>query len=72
MDGNNILEVIKTSKELIKNIREDQKPGLIEAITYRWFGHVDWREDIDVGTNRCKEQLNEWKKDVQLKGLAPP
>ena len=48
VDGNNILEIIKTSKDLIKNIREHQKPALIEAITYRWFGHVDWREDIDV------------------------
>lgn len=70
VDGNNILEVIKTSKELIKNIREDQKPGLIEAITYRWFGHVDWREDIDVGTNRCKEQLNEWKKRCPIKRFS--
>ena len=29
VDGNNILEVIKTSKELIKNIK-DQKPGLLK------------------------------------------
>ena len=33
---------------------------MIEAITYR-YGHVDWREDIDVGTNRCQESLKNWK-----------
>ena len=70
VDGNNILEIIKKSKDLIKNIREHQKPALIEAITYRWFGHVDWREDIDVGTNRCKEKLDQWKKRCPIKRFS--
>ena len=70
VDGNNIIEIIKTSEELIKNIREDQKPALIEAVTYRWFGHVDWREDIDVGTNRCKENLDQWKKRCPIKRFS--
>ena len=61
IDGNNIFEVIKSSKELINKTRETKEPCLIEAITYRWYGHVDWREDIDVGTERCQESLNNWK-----------
>ena len=61
IDGNNIYEVIKSSEELINNTRETKDPSLIEAITYRWYGHVDWREDIDVGTARCQSSLNNWK-----------
>ena len=67
MDGNNIIEVIKASSELIAEARKNNSPGVIEAITYRWFGHVDWREDIDVGKNRCIEELNNWKKRCPLK-----
>ena len=33
----------------------------MEAVTYRWYGHVDWREDIDVGVNRSKEDLEKWR-----------
>ena len=69
VDGNNVLEIINSSNELIKKAREQKQPALIEAITYRWFGHVDWREDIDVGTNRCKETLENWKKRCPIKRL---
>jgi pyruvate dehydrogenase E1 component alpha subunit len=31
-------------------------------VTYRWYGHVDWREDIDVGVNRSAEEVNAWRK----------
>lgn len=69
IDGNNIIEVINASKDLIKETRENKKPGLIEAFTYRWFGHVDWREDIDVGKNRCRKSLNNWKLRCPIKRL---
>ena len=67
IDGNNIIDVIKASGDLIENARKNKKPGLIEAITYRWYGHVDWREDIDVGTNRCKKSLESWKQRCPIK-----
>ena len=67
VDGNNLIEVIQASKELIEEARKNNTPGFLEAITYRWFGHVDWREDIDVGKNRCIEELNNWKKRCPLK-----
>lgn len=69
VDGNNIFEVIKNSGDLIRDARKNKQPGFIEAITYRWFGHVDWREDIDVGTNRCKETLDNWKKRCPIRRL---
>ena len=69
IDGNNIIDVFKASGELIENARKNKKPGLIEAITYRWYGHVDWREDLDVGTNRCKKTLESWKERCPIKRL---
>ena len=67
VDGNNVLDVLRCSKELIKNIRETKEPKFIEAITYRTFGHVDWREDVDVGTNRCADSLEKWKLRCPIK-----
>ena len=62
LDGNNITSICKTGKEFISRCRNGEGPFFIEAITYRWFGHVDWREDIDVGINRSTEDLKYWKK----------
>ena len=69
VDGNNVIEIHKASKELINNARKDNKPGFLEAITYRWYGHVDWREDLDVGVNRSFEDLADWKKRDPIKRL---
>ena len=33
----------------------------MELVTYRWYGHVDWREDIDVGVSRSVEDIKNWK-----------
>ncbi len=72
IDGNNILEVMRSSSEIISRIRNEGKPGFIEAITYRYYGHVDWREDIDVGISRSKDELMLWKSRdpiIHLKNL---
>jgi TPP-dependent pyruvate/acetoin dehydrogenase alpha subunit len=61
LDGNNVVSIAKKSKEIIKNIRSVKGPGLLELITYRWYGHVDWREDIDVGVARSMEDIKNWK-----------
>ena len=61
LDGNNVVLIAKKSKEIIKNIRAGKGPGLIELITYRWYGHVDWRDDIDVGVARSKKDIKAWK-----------
>ena len=49
------------SNELIDNIRNGKGPALLELITYRWYGHVDWREDIDVGVERSMKDIKNWK-----------
>ena len=61
VDGNNLVEVEKTASKLINTARTKNLPVFIEAVTYRHYGHVDWREDIDVGVNRSSEDLKLWK-----------
>jgi pyruvate dehydrogenase E1 component alpha subunit len=70
VDGNDVVEIYRTSSEFIRKMRLKPEPYLIEAITYRWFGHVDWREDIDVGVARSKKDLLNWKKRDPIKRLS--
>ena len=62
LDGNNLTSICNTAKEFVTRCRNGEGPFFIEAFTYRWFGHVDWREDIDVGVNRSSEDLKNWKR----------
>ena len=62
LDGNDLSSICRASEEFITRCRNGEGPFFIEAITYRWLGHVDWREDIDVGVRRSKKDLNFWKK----------
>ncbi|WP_083262710.1 thiamine pyrophosphate-dependent enzyme [Roseivirga sp. 4D4] len=41
VDGNNILEVHRTIKELAEEIRQDPKPIILEAMTFRMRGHEE-------------------------------
>jgi TPP-dependent pyruvate/acetoin dehydrogenase alpha subunit len=61
VDGNDVVAVAKASKELVDDIRAGKGPSLIELVTYRWYGHVDWRDDVDVGVDRSLDDLNNWK-----------
>ena len=61
VDGNNLLQVRNVARKLINTARSKNLPVFIEALTYRHYGHVDWREDIDVGVNRSSKDLNLWK-----------
>jgi pyruvate dehydrogenase E1 component alpha subunit len=61
LDGNDVVKVFQNSKDLIDNLRNGDGPAILELITYRWYGHVDWREDIDVGVARSLEDIKNWK-----------
>ena len=61
LDGNNVTTIAQNSKEIIDSIRNDKGPAILELVTYRWYGHVDWREDIDVGVSRSMEDIKNWK-----------
>ena len=60
-DGNDVVSVAKASKELIDDIRAGKGPGFIELVTYRWYGHVDWRDDVDVGVDRSLDDIDNWR-----------
>ena len=69
VDGNDVIKVSKASEKLINSARYGNGPGFLEAITYRWYGHVDWREDIDVGIKRSKKEVDDWKCRDPIKRL---
>lgn len=61
VDGNDVIAVAAAAAELIDRARRGEGPGFLEAVTYRWYGHVDWREDVDVGVHRSDKDLTNWR-----------
>jgi len=69
VDGNDTVAMARATERAINIARCGGGPQLIEAVTYRWRGHVGHREDNDVGVLR-KEGLSEWKKRDPIARLA--
>ena len=69
VNGNNVVDVYEKSKKLLDYIKIKSKPAFLQAYTYRWLGHVDWREDIDVGITRSQKEIRLWKKKDPIKHL---
>jgi pyruvate dehydrogenase E1 component alpha subunit len=61
VDGNDVCEVARISQGIIKRIRTEKKPAMIECITYRHLGHVGPDPNIDVGVLRKPEDIKKWK-----------
>jgi pyruvate dehydrogenase E1 component alpha subunit len=62
LDGNDVVAVSRAAERLISDIRGGQGPAFLEAVTFRWLGHVDWREDVDVGVARSADDLVLWRR----------
>ena len=60
VDGNDVTAVASVAGGLITAARRSE-PVFLEAITYRWRGHVGPKEDLDVGVRRSMEDLSAWK-----------
>jgi pyruvate dehydrogenase E1 component alpha subunit len=60
VDGNDVVAVARAARELVAAMRTTGGPGFLELVTYRWRGHVGWRDDEDVGVAR-KADLPQWK-----------
>ena len=69
VDGNDVVAVAEAAESLVQAARRGEGPGFLELITYRWFGHVDWREDIDVGVSRSREEVDQWRLKDPIKRL---
>jgi len=62
VDGNDILAVYEAATAAIERARAGEGPTLIEAKTYRWYGH----SEIDPAKYRSKEEVEAWKKQCPV------
>ena len=69
VDGNDVVAVARAMEEAATYARSGDGPFYIEAVTYRWRGHVGPREDLDVGVKR-KDDLELWKERDPIARLA--
>lgn len=58
VDGNNILEVHRTISKLVKEVRKNPKPVIVEALTFRMRGH----EEASGTKYVPKELMEHWAK----------
>jgi pyruvate dehydrogenase E1 component alpha subunit len=66
VDGMDVLAVRETVSEHIRLAREDRKPTLIEAFTYRYRGH----SAADPEVYREKEEVEEWQRKDPIESFA--
>ena len=69
IDGNDVMSVAIAAEELILAARKGGGPSLLEAVTFRFRGHVGPNEDIDVGVHRKMKDVEAWKQRCPIKRL---
>ena len=57
VDGNDVVAMYRVAYEAIQRARNGGGPTLIEAKTYRWYGH----SSIDSAKYRSPEEVEAWK-----------
>lgn len=57
VDGNDVNEVAAAVGSAVERARADGGPTLIEAVTYRWFGHYAG----DRAAYRVEEEVQQWR-----------
>jgi pyruvate dehydrogenase E1 component alpha subunit len=57
-DGMDVLDVHSCVTEALRKAREDRRPQLVEAVTYRFRGH----SMADPEEYRSKDEVEEWRK----------
>lgn len=67
-NGNDVLKVFQTIKDLIIDVRNCKGPVLVECMTYRWRGHVGPNYDVDKGL-RSQKELDSWIRKCPIKKL---
>lgn len=70
VDGNDVVAVENAARDLIELARAGEGPAILEAVTFRWFGHVGPNDDLDVGNHRNMEELAAWKALDPIKRMA--
>ena len=69
VDGNDVVALTDAVGRATNAIRSGGGPRFVEAVTYRWRGHVGPREDEDVGVKR-KDDLVRWKERCPVRRLG--
>ena len=57
-DGMDVMDTYNVTTEALRIAREERRPVLVEAVTYRFRGH----SMADPEEYRTKEQVDEWRK----------
>jgi len=62
VDGNDVDAVVGATADAVARARSGAGPTLIEAVTYRWFGHyagdrAAYRDDDEVAEGRARDPL---------------
>ena len=65
-DGMDVLDVHSVVTEALQRAREERKPQLVEAVTYRYRGH----SMADPEEYRTKEEVEEWRERDPIKAFA--
>jgi hypothetical protein len=65
-DGMDVLDVHSVVSDALKHAREDRKPQLVEAVTYRYRGH----SMADPEEYRSKEEVEEWRGRDPIEAFA--
>ena len=63
VDGNDVLAVYAKACEAVERARAGQGPSLIEALTYRWYGHGA----SDNRSYRTREEEAAWKEKCPVR-----
>ena len=66
VDGMDVIAVRETVAEHIRVAREERKPTLVEAFTYRYRGH----SAADPEVYRTKEEVEEWQHKDPIESFA--
>lgn len=65
INGNDVMEVYTTFRDLTERTRNGEGPFLVECITNRWSGHYEG----DPQRYRPEGEIEEWKKDDPIKNF---
>jgi TPP-dependent pyruvate/acetoin dehydrogenase alpha subunit len=68
VDGNDAVAVYETVERAVQRARAGGGPALIEAKTYRWYGHCE--TDPPTTVYRTREEEAAWKEKCPIKTLA--
>ncbi|HDP25669.1 MAG TPA: dehydrogenase [Deltaproteobacteria bacterium] len=75
LDGNDVKEVYQKIGSLVKAMRKDRKPRLVELMTYRWHGHMEgdpesYRDEAEKAAFRKKDPIQRLIRDLLKRKAA--